>query len=380
MSDSGRYMAVTRNTENVTFEGNVSANVEYTEGATDATITGQAFMWEDTSDTLRAVSAAKPLPIGDAGGSLTVDNGGTFAVQVSSIAAGSNAIGKLAANSGVDIGDVDVTSVITGTGATNLGKAEDNAHTTADVGVAVLAVRRDSASSGVDTDGDYAMLSVNSDGALRTVVTGSGDATAANQVTGNALLTTIDDDTSTLVAATVLVSGVPTGTDRGVPAIFVRDDALSDLGAADGDFAIPKVNQRGATWAALDTVLDATNDSVSLDVKAGIGATVFLSIDLDESEEEIKATAASLYSFYFYNANASLRYLKFYDATAANVTVGTTTPVMVYPMPPTSAGTINFPHPAKFATALTAAATTGLAHNDTGAPSANDVILNVLYK
>lgn len=40
---------------------------QYTEGDTDATITGTAILWEDTSDTLRAVSAAKPLPV-------TVDN------------------------------------------------------------------------------------------------------------------------------------------------------------------------------------------------------------------------------------------------------------------------------------------------------------------
>ena len=60
---------------------------EYTEGATDASITGSAILWEDTGDTLRAVSAAKPLPIGDAGGSLTVDGtvaatqSGTWTVQ-----------------------------------------------------------------------------------------------------------------------------------------------------------------------------------------------------------------------------------------------------------------------------------------------------------
>lgn len=50
-----------------------ASNTQYTEGDTDATITGTAVMWEDTSDTLRAVSAAKPLPVGDAGGTLTVD-------------------------------------------------------------------------------------------------------------------------------------------------------------------------------------------------------------------------------------------------------------------------------------------------------------------
>jgi hypothetical protein len=38
-------------------------DVQYTEGDTDTTITGTALMWEDASDTLRAVSAAKPLPV-----------------------------------------------------------------------------------------------------------------------------------------------------------------------------------------------------------------------------------------------------------------------------------------------------------------------------
>jgi hypothetical protein len=36
---------------------------QYTEGDTDATITGTALLWEDAGDTLRAVSSAKPLPV-----------------------------------------------------------------------------------------------------------------------------------------------------------------------------------------------------------------------------------------------------------------------------------------------------------------------------
>lgn len=47
-------------TVNVTGGG---GGVEYTEGDTDTSITGGAILWEDTSDTLRAVSAAKPLPV-----------------------------------------------------------------------------------------------------------------------------------------------------------------------------------------------------------------------------------------------------------------------------------------------------------------------------
>jgi len=36
---------------------------QYTEGDVDSSITGTAIMWEDTSDTMRPVSAAKPLPV-----------------------------------------------------------------------------------------------------------------------------------------------------------------------------------------------------------------------------------------------------------------------------------------------------------------------------
>lgn len=39
-----------------------SANTEYTEGDTDASITGIASMWEDTGNTLRATSATYPMP------------------------------------------------------------------------------------------------------------------------------------------------------------------------------------------------------------------------------------------------------------------------------------------------------------------------------
>ena len=55
---------------------------QYTEGDTDASITGSAMLWEDGSDTLRAVSAAKPLPVDLQDSSVTVANAGTFATQV----------------------------------------------------------------------------------------------------------------------------------------------------------------------------------------------------------------------------------------------------------------------------------------------------------
>ena len=114
-------------------------------------------------------------------------------------------------------------------------------------------------------------------------------------------------------------------------------------------------------------------------VNTSQGLSVFRSLDLDESEEEVKGSEGVIYGYYFYNANAAIRYLKFYNATAANTTVGTTVPVMTLPLPATTAGHVTFSDGVRFSTAITVAATTGLADNDTGAPSAADVIVNVYY-
>lgn len=43
--------------------GGSSAGTQYTEGDTDATITGTALMWEDAANTLVPVSSTKPLPV-----------------------------------------------------------------------------------------------------------------------------------------------------------------------------------------------------------------------------------------------------------------------------------------------------------------------------
>lgn len=61
----------------------VTGITQYTEGDTDASITGQAMLWEDTSDTLRAVSAAKPLPVAEVYAALTLSDVGEIAGNTS---------------------------------------------------------------------------------------------------------------------------------------------------------------------------------------------------------------------------------------------------------------------------------------------------------
>lgn len=62
-------------------------------------------------------------------------------------------------------GSSDITSVIPGTSATNLGKAEDAATASGDTGVAILERRIDTLASSAGTDGDYAFKNQDSLGA-----------------------------------------------------------------------------------------------------------------------------------------------------------------------------------------------------------------------
>lgn len=114
------------------------------------------------------VSSSNPIPanIAQVGGSAITLGQKTGANSVpvvlssdTALPAGTNAIGKLAANSGVDIGDVDVTSVVPGTGATSLGKAEDAVHASGDTGIMALAVAN-VAQTSFAVDGDYVPMAV----------------------------------------------------------------------------------------------------------------------------------------------------------------------------------------------------------------------------
>lgn len=117
------------------------------------------------------------------------------------------------------------------------------------------------------------------------------------------------------------------------------------------------------------------------------GLSFFKSIDLDETEEAVKATAGSIFGWFFFNAHATdIRYIKIYNATTANVTVGTTTPVLTIPLPAKGganvfiAPTPYFTNGIYFDTAITVACVTGVADNNSSAPTDNDCIGNLFYK
>lgn len=149
-----------------------------------------------------------------------------------------------------------------------------------------------------------------------------------------------------------------------------------------GGFATTDTVNSGDGGALAMTTARALHSVIKTDTAGG--TSIYRSLDLDESEEEIKASAGNVYWIHAVNLTADPLYLKFYNATAASVTVGTTTPVLTFPVP--SQGTtdgagfvLQIPMGISFSTAITMAATTALADADTGAPGANALVVNVGY-
>jgi hypothetical protein len=210
-------------------------------------------------------------------------------------------------------------------------------------------------------------LHVDSSGNLHTLI----DSATIEQATGDAHndlnLAVAGKDTAGKVQPIATdASGHPLVTEASASAIKTALEIMDDWDASD------HCNIRH---------LNATDDIVTaiLTPQTAGGLTIFRSIDLDESEEDVKQSAGQVYGYDFFNRATSIRYIKFYNATAANVTVGTTTPVITIPVQAGSSKNVWYGQGIPFSTAICVAATTAVADSDTGAPAANDVIVNIFY-
>jgi hypothetical protein len=482
----------------LTLEGEIAAGTEYTEGDIDATITGQAIMWEDTSDTLRAVSAAKPLPVSDAGGTLTVD--GTVSVTgvataanqttvighldgvegllttidadtgnivtsvqtldnaisgnemqvdvVAALPAGDNAVGRVKLTDGTDVADIldltnsnplvvgivdgDGTQITSFGGGTQYTEGDTDATVT---GTALLwedtsdTLRAVSAAKPLPVGDAGGTLSIDDGGGAITVdgtVGVTGVSTAANQTTVighldgvEGLLTTIDGDTGALagtvsgselqvdiVSAPTLTVNSHAVTNAGTFATQVDGAALTALQLIDDTIfvddagftpATSKVSVIGlqADESSTDSVDegDAGAPRMTLDRKQIVtnqphsagGADTFHSNDLDETEEDVKTAAGTVYGWIITNRTTAAAYIHFYNATAANVTVGTTTPLFIFAVPGNATdyvaahvlGGVGI----NFGTAISVAATTDFPDDGSAAgPATNGVLCTVFYK
>lgn len=248
-------------------------NTQVTQGTTPWTIDGSVTQGSTPwmiDGTVLASQGTSPWVVGDGGGSLTVD------------------------------GSVSISALVPGTGATNLGKAEDAAHATGDVGVMALAVRNDGGTSLAGASGDYIPLTTDNVGRLRTFsligdganatsnllgVYGDGDATNIRETgwapmfevnpspslagsgiwsrgfmstTGGLLVSLIESTISLSVGAVVpgttasslgkAEDAAHSSGDVGVMALAVRRDTLSSTAGSNNDYATLNTDSVGALW------------------------------------------------------------------------------------------------------------------------------------
>lgn len=220
------------------------------------------------------------------------------------LAAGANAIGKLAANSGVDIGDVDITSI--SAGDNNIGNVD------------IVTVPTDP-------------FGATADAAVTAGATGSI----------SAKLRSISRD---LVANIVLAAGA---------------NAIGKLAANSGvdigDVDVTSISAGSNLIGDVDLQPRTTGGWTPANFNTGDTYTA-----LTNSAQVIKGSAGKLGGYYIYNPNSSAAYVMLYNIAAASVTVGTSTARMIICIPATSAANLDLGAGIAFDTAMSiAAATTG---------------------
>lgn len=287
--------------------------------------------------------------------------------------------------------DSAVTSVVPGTGATNLGKSEDLVHTSGDVGVMALAVRQDTLSTLVSADGDYAPLKVDSAGRIYTTDTVQGQSATDAAVAGNPVLS--GGRASTAVPTAMSADG------DAVPAWMTRTGATVISGDNVDDAAFTPATSRVVVIAgqADETATDSVDEGdagairITLDRKvittpyahpAGGYTPVSTVSAASTNATSLKGSAGTVGAVTVTNINAAMRYLKFYNKATAP-TVGTDTPVYVIPLPGNTAGagaTVSFGDAGlNFSTGIAWALTTGPTVADTGAVAVSEIIVSIAY-
>lgn len=287
------------------------------------------------------------MSVDDNGGALTVDNGGTFAVQVDGAA--------LTALQLID----DVVYV-------------DDADWTATSSKHALVGGVYQSSPGTITDGDTGPLRLTANGAAHVAVQGTVtvDLGANNDVTLATLPDTSGGDLAAINTATAAIQTAVETLDNAISGSEMQVDVVGSLPA--GTNAIGKL--------AANSGVDIGDVDVT---SVPRGTSHYRNIDAN-AEAEIKGSAGTLFWLHVMNLTNAKAYLHLYDATAASVTPGTTTPTFTFAIPTqgdTNGAGFTLPFNGgghAFANGITLVCTTTL-DGSAGDPGTNGVIVNAGY-
>lgn len=206
-------------------------------------------------------------------------------------------------------------------------------------------------------------------GTLRVVL-----ATDQPQLT-NKLLVTPDANSAINLAQ---VAGATIAQGHGTAAAAVRVELPTDgtglvSAAQSGTWTVQPGNTANTTpW--LVTQIPATSGGLSISRTLSVNNT---------TGTNPKGSAGQVYGWVITNTNASARFVKLYNKATAP-SVGTDTPVITLVIPGNANGAgivaAEFTSGIAFGTGIGLGITTGVADADTGAPAANEVVVNLFYK
>lgn len=310
------------------------------------------------------------------GTAIPVSNAGTFAVQA-------------AQNGTWNIGQVS--ALIPGNGATNLGKAEDAAHSSGDTGVMALGVRRDTLQASSGNDGDYEPLQTDNLGQLRVTVGGGTAAIGSVSQNGTwnigavASVVHVDDN-----------SGSLTVDNAGTFAVQAAQSGTWNVTNVSGTVSLPTGAATSAKQPALGTAGTPSTDVISVQgVSSGTpllvsqqpattgGLTLYSLVSAASANAtNVKASAGQVYSIQAFNLNAAPCYLKLYNSGAAP-TAGSGTPVKRLMIPGNTAGAgfvLEIPTGLAFSAGIGFTLTTGAADSNSTGVAASEVLVNIDFK
>jgi hypothetical protein len=279
----------------------------------------EAFSGETLPVSLTSTTVTGTVAVTDNSGSLTVDNAGTFAVQVDGSALTSLQL--------IDDAIYGSDAALSKTMA--IGAVLDDTGTVAitenQAGYVRMSSRRALLVEGVASGTAMNVLDTNSSSALTSL-----------QLIDDTIIA--DDAAFTPAVSKVSMAG------------FQADETSTDS-VDEGD--------AGAARMTLDRKIIATiqpHTAGGLDVGNFTSGDTFTA--LTSTAQAIKASAGKFYGYYIYNPNSSATYVIVYDIASGSVTVGTSTPKLVFCIPATSGANLELVNGITFSTAMSIAATT----------------------
>lgn len=251
---------------------------------------------------VQGIAAMTPLQVGDNSASLTVDApvGTPVFVRLSD---GSAAISTLpvslatvpshaVTNAGTFATQVDGAALTALQLIDNLVLAEDAAHGSGDPGLMPLAVRRDADTSLVGTDGDYAPLQVNASGSLKVAIT-AGAGSGGTSIADGATFTR--DTTSVTLAAAAVESSAPTLTNGDAAALSMTTGGALRVAVASGGIAGIAEDSAAAGGEEGIMMLAVRRDAASSGVSAD-GDFAALSVDSNGALRVVGSSGTTQYA------------------------------------------------------------------------------------